>query len=160
MINLTLFKSYMIVFAVSMLPIVELRGSIPIASALDIPLYYSLPIAVIGNILPVPFIIIFFKYFLAKFRNAPLVGKILTRVHDKAHKEADRIKTYALWGLYVFVAIPLPGTGAWTGSVIASVLEIDNKKSFLVISLGVLTSGVIMALISYLLPDLFQKLFA
>lgn len=157
---MSLFKSYLIVFAVSMLPIIELRGSIPIASALDIPLYISLPIAVVGNILPVPFIIIFFKYFLTKFRNAPLVGKILTKVHNKAQKEAHKIKTYALWGLYIFVAVPLPGTGAWTGSVIASVLEIDNKKSFLVISLGVLTSGIVMALISYLLPDIFQKMTA
>ena len=149
---------YLIILAVSMVPIIELRGSIPIAAALDIEpriaFLEALPFAVIGNLLPVPFIIFFFKFFLTKFRSFPVLGKILTKVHNKAVEKADKIKEYAFWGIFIFVAIPCPGTGAWTGSVIASILEIDTKKAFLAIALGVITSGLIMGFISYGLWDL------
>lgn len=157
------FKCYLIILAVSMIPIIELRGSIPIAAALDvvprISFYEALPFAILGNMIPVPFIILFFKYFLAKFRNVSLIGPILTRVHNKAVKEADKIKSYAFWGLWIFVAIPCPGTGAWTGAVIASILEMDNKKALFTICLGVLTSGLIMSFISYGLVDIILRLF-
>ena len=152
-------KHYLIVFAVSLLPIIELRGSIPIAASMDITFLQALPFAVIGNLLPVPFIILFFKYFLKLFRNVPVIGKIFVKVHNKAVEKADKIKSYAFWGLYIFVAIPLPGTGAWTGAVIASILEMDNKKSFLAIALGVITSGLIMGFISYGLWDIIVSLF-
>lgn len=155
-------KCYLIILAVSMLPIIELRGSIPIAAALDIEpriaFLEALPFAIIGNLLPVPFIILFFKYFLTKFREVPLIGTILTKVHNKAVEKADKIKSYAFWGLFIFVAVPCPGTGAWTGSVIASILEMDNKKAFLAIVLGVITSGLIMGFISYGLWDILVAL--
>ena len=157
------FKCYLIIFAVSMVPIIELRGSIPIAAALDvvprISFYEALPFAILGNMIPVPFIILFFKYFLAKFRNVAIIGPILTKVHNKAVEKADKIKSYAFWGLFLFVAIPCPGTGAWTGSVIASILEMDNKKALLAICLGVLGSGLIMSFISYGLVDIILRLF-
>ena len=152
-------KHYLIVFLVSMVPIIELRGSIPIAATMDISFLQAYPFAVIGNLVPVPFIILFFKYFLKLFRNVPVIGKIFEKVHDKAVEKADKIKSYAFWGLFLFVAIPLPGTGAWTGSVIASILEVDNKKAFLAIALGVITSGLIMGFISYGLWDLIVSLF-
>ncbi len=151
-------KKYIIVFLWSMVPIVELRGAIPIASLYNIPLYHALPIAVLGNIIPVPFIILFFKFFFTKFRNWPIIGKIFVKVHNKAVKEADKIKNYAAWGLFIFVAIPLPGTGAWTGSVIASIIEMDSRKSFLCIAGGVISSGIIMSIISYFLPEVFKAL--
>ncbi len=159
---MTRFKCYLIVLAVSMLPIIELRGAIPLAAALDIEPQISfleaLPLAILGNLLPVPFILLFFKFFLVKFRNVALIGPIFTKVHNKAVEKADKIKSYALWGLYIFVAIPCPGTGAWTGAVIASVLEMQNKKAFLAIIAGVLTSGLIMGFISYGLWDIIKAL--
>lgn len=155
-----MFKKFLIILGVSMLPIVELRGSIPIASGMGVSVYQALPIAVIGNILPVPFIILFFNFFFTKFRSVKFIGPIFTKVHDKALAEASKIKSYAFWGLYIFVAIPLPGTGAWTGSVVASLLGMDNKKSFLAIFAGVVTSGLIMCLLAYFLPHLFIKLFS
>ncbi len=155
---MTRIKYYLIILAVSMLPIIELRGAIPYAAIFKIGFLEALPFAIVGNMLPVPFIILFFKFFFKKFRNVPLIGKIFTKVHDKALKEADKIKTYAMWGLYIFVAIPLPGTGAWTGAVIASLLEMDNKKSFIAILAGVITSGLIMGFISYGLWDIITAL--
>ena len=151
-------KYYLIILGISMLPIIELRGAIPYAAIFNIGFLEALPFAIIGNLIPVPFILLFFKFFFKKFRNAPLVGTVFTRVHNKALKEADKIKNYAMWGLYIFVAIPLPGTGAWTGSVIASLLEMDNKKSFLAIFAGVITSGLIMGFVSYGLWDIVTAL--
>jgi len=156
---MSIIKRYLIVFLVSMVPIIELRGSIPIAATMDISFLRALPFAVVGNLLPVPFIILFFKFFLKLFRNVPVIGKVFEKVHNKAVAKADKIKSYAFWGLYLFVAIPLPGTGAWTGSVIASLLEMDNKKAFLAIALGVITSGLIMGFISYGLWDIIVSLF-
>ncbi len=159
---MTRLKCYLIVLAVSMLPIIELRGAIPLAATLDIVPQISfleaLPFAIVGNLLPVPFIILFFKFFLVKFRNVPVIGKIFTKVHNKAVEKADKIKSYTSWGLYFFVAIPCPGTGAWTGAVIASILEMDNKKSFFIIAAGVLTSGLIMGFLSYGLWDIIKAL--
>ncbi len=156
---MSIIKRYLIVFLVSMIPIIELRGSIPIAATMDISFLRALPFAVVGNLLPVPFIILFFKFFLKLFRNVPVIGKVFEKVHNKAISKADKIRSYAFWGLYIFVAIPLPGTGAWTGAVIASILEMDNKKSFLAIALGVITSGLIMGFISYGLWDIIVSLF-
>jgi uncharacterized membrane protein len=156
---MTRLRSYLIILAVSMLPIIELRGSIPIAASLDVSFLKAFPFAVLGNLLPVPFIILFFKYFFVKFRSAPVIGKIFLKVHNKAIEKADQIKSYAFWGLFIFVAIPCPGTGAWTGAVIASILEMNNKKAFLSISLGVVTSGLIMGFISYGLFDIIMSLF-
>jgi uncharacterized membrane protein len=146
-----------------MLPIVELRGAIPFAAAINtvprISFLEALPIAVIGNILPVPFIILFFKFFFKIFRNVKYIGPIFTKVHDKAIKHADKIQRYAYWGLFIFVAIPCPGTGAWTGAVIASVLEMKISRSFPIIAIGVIASGLIMGFISYGLLDLITALF-
>ncbi len=156
-------KAFIITFFISMLPIVELRGSIPFAAAIDtipkITFLEAYPISVIGNVIPVPFIILFFNYFLKIFRNVKFIGPIITKVHNKAVKHADKIQKYATWGLFIFVAIPCPGTGAWTGAVIASVLEMKLKKAFPIIVLGVITSGLIMGFISYGLFDILKALF-
>ena len=156
-------KAFLLTFLISMLPIVELRGAIPFAAAIEtipkITFLEAFPIAVIGNIIPVPFIIIFFNFFFKIFRNVKYIGPIFTKVHNKAAKHADKIQRYAYWGLFIFVAIPCPGTGAWTGAVIASVLEMKLKKAFPIILLGVLTSGLIMGIISYGLLDLIKTLF-
>lgn len=156
-------KAFLITFLISMLPVVELRGSIPFAAAINttpqITFLEAYPVALIGNMIPVPFIILFFGYFLKLFRNVRFIGPLLTKVHDKAVKHADKIQKYAAWGLYVFVAIPCPGTGAWTGAVIATILEMKLKKAFPIIFLGVVTSGLIMGFISYGLFDIIKALF-
>ena len=153
-----LWKCIKVLF-VSMLPIVELRGAIPYASVLDIPLYIAFPLAIVGNMLPVPFILVFFKYLKKWLSNAPLVGKVIRKVSEKAEAKAAKISTYEFWGLFIFVAIPLPGTGAWTGAVIATALEMRLKKALPAILLGVLSAGIIMSILAYALPDLFMKLF-
>ncbi len=156
-------NAFLLTFFISMLPIVELRGSIPFAATIDtfprITFLEAYPVALIGNMVPVPFIILFFNFFLKYFRNMKFIGPIFTKVHDKAVKHADKIQKYASWGLYIFVAIPCPGTGAWTGAVIASVLEMKLKKAFPVIFFGVMTSGLIMGFLSYGLLDIIKALF-
>ncbi|MBE6700793.1 MAG: small multi-drug export protein [Ruminococcaceae bacterium] len=156
-------KAFFLTFLISMLPIVELRGSIPFAAAINtiprITFIEALPVSIIGNMIPVPFIILLFKYFFKIFRDVKYIGPVFTKVHNKAIKHADKIQKYAYWGLFLFVAIPCPGTGAWTGAVIASVLEMRLRKAFPTILLGVITSGLIMGFISYGLLDLIKTLF-
>lgn len=156
-------KAFIITFLISMLPIVELRGAIPFAAAIDtiprISFLEAFPIAVIGNMLPVPFIILTFNFFFRLFRKVRVIGPIFTKVHDKATKHADKIQKYAYLGLFIFVAVPCPGTGAWTGAVIASVLEMKLSRAFPVIFLGVLTSGLIMGFLSYGLLDIIKSVF-
>ena len=156
-------KAFLLTFFISMLPIVELRGAIPFAATIntspEITFIEALPIAVLGNILPVPFIIVFFKFFFKLFRNVKLIGPIFQKVHNKAVKHADKIQKYAYLGLFIFVAIPCPGTGAWTGAVLASVLEMRLRRAFPIIALGVIASGLIMGIISYGLLDLILTLF-
>ena len=156
------------VFLISMLPVVELRVGIPVAMGLGLPFWLSYLICVLGNMLPVPFIIVFSKSIFAwfarqrdvetdsrslivklwyKFIN--LIGKILFKVNKRADEKAKTIGTYELFGLFLFVAIPLPGTGAWTGSFIAAVLRLRLVKASCAILAGVLTSGLIMGLISH-----------
>ena len=156
-------KNILYVFLISMLPIIELRGAIPIGAALGVPFYLNYPAAVFGNLLPVPFILLFIPRildFLARFK---IFRPVVSRVRQKAHKYSARILHReggeekkkprrfggAFWGLLLFVMIPIPGTGAWTGSLIASLFRLPKRSSFLAISLGVLGAGVIMCLASY-----------
>lgn len=154
---------YLIIVGISMLPVVELRGAIPTAALLDveprIEFLEALPFAVIGNIIPVPFIMLFFGYFLEKFRKVKKIGPLLEKIHNKAVEKSKTIGKYQLWGLFTFVAIPLPGTGAWTGTLIATVLEMKRKSAFFAIFAGVITSGLIMGFISYGLLDIIVALF-
>lgn len=147
------------IFFIAMLPIVELRGAIPYASIMDVDLLPALAVAVLGNMFPVPFILLLFRYMLKWFSHLPVIGPMLTKVLERAEKKAESIGKYELLGVYIFVAIPLPGTGAWTGSLVANVLKLPVKKAMIAILLGVLTSGLIMSVLSYLLPDLFVALF-
>ena len=172
-------KNILYVFLISILPIVELRGAIPVGAALGVPYYFNYLCAVIGNLLPVPFILLFIPKvldFLARFRFfRPIVNwvrrkadKHKGKIVDHGKKDADAMEGNedaqavtqtdkkkekrfggAFWGLLLFVMIPLPGTGAWTGSLIASLFDLPKKSSFLAALLGVLGAGVIMCLASY-----------
>ena len=140
---------------ISMLPIVELRGGIIAAKLMAIPLITAYPICVIGNILPIPFILIFLNKIFAFLRRFPVFDKVLNFIDRKAEKNKEKVEKYKMLGLFLFVAIPLPGTGAWTGALVANALNMPFKKSFPSIFFGVIGAGVIMSVLSYFIPGLF-----
>ena len=142
-------KNLLWTFLISMVPIIELRGAIPAAAVLEVPWYFAYPAAVIGNLLPVPFILFFIEKIFAWMKKVRLFPKLIHWLEEKAQKGAAKVEKYALFGLFLFVALPLPGTGAWTGSLIAALFHMNKKWSILSITLGVLTAGVIMTLVSY-----------
>ena len=138
---------YLKIFAMSMVPVLELRGALIWAAADGLNPVLSYIVCVIGNTLPVPFLIMFVRpIFEWMKRRTSWMRNIAEKLESKAHNKAETIKKYEMLGLFLFVAIPLPGTGAWTGSLIAAVLGMRVKHSFPMIFLGVLTAGVIMTL--------------
>ncbi len=137
-------------FIISMVPIIELRGAIPVGIGLGVPPWLAVTVSIIGNIIPVPFIIFFIKKIFAFMRRWKKLDGLVTRLEKRAEKKSDSIKKHAFWGLFLFVAIPLPGTGAWTGSLIAALLDMPPKKSLLTIALGVMGAAVIMTVASLL----------
>ena len=151
---------YLILFGMSMVPILELRGSLIFAAASGIPFYFALPIAVIGNMIPVPFILFLFEWALKFFSRRRWIGPLLQRFWKKAEEKAATLGKYELLGVYLFVAIPIPGTGAWMGSLVATVLKLDRRRAMLAILAGVITAGLIVSALFYLLPDVFSALFS
>ena len=137
-----------IVFIVSLLPILELRGGILVGFLLGMDLLPSFIIAFIGNIIPVPFILMFIKFIFKKLKKTRMKG-FIEKIENKAMSKSNQIQKYAYLGLLLFVGIPLPGTGAWTGSLIAALLDMDIKKSFGIIVLGVIMAGIIISILSY-----------
>ena len=149
------------VFVCSMIPIIELRGSIPLGAGLGLPFWQNFIISVIGNMIPVSFILLFIRSILSWMAKSRVkwISKTANWVYGKADKKKAKIEKYSFWGLFLFVAIPIPGTGAWTGSLIAALLNLKFHKSVLAVFLGVLTAGVIMSLISYGIFSLIAGLF-
>lgn len=147
-----MFKKYLIVFFVSMAPLIELRGAIPIAAGMGLPFIQYYIIAIIGNMIPVPFIYFFARKILVWGTDKPVVGNFFTWCLEKGEKGGKKLQATAGKGLFValllFVGIPLPGTGAWTGTLAASILDMDFKSSVLAVMLGVILAGIIMALAS------------
>lgn len=145
-----LIKDYFWVFFVSMLPIVELRGGVPIGVGMGLPLLPTLIVAIVGNIIPVPFIIFFAQKMLNWLATWPKIGPLFQKIIDRATEKSkgEKFQKYELWALFTFVAIPLPGTGAWTGSLIAAILQMDWKKALPVVFAGVVAAGIIMSLAS------------
>lgn len=155
----TFFGKILTTFLVSMVPVIELRGAIPIGVARGLPFWVAVLVSVIGNLVPVPFIIIFIKKIFAFMREKmPKLNGLVTRLENKANSKSETVQKYAFWGLFIFVAIPLPGTGAWTGALIAAMLEMPLKKAFPSIMLGVLSAGAIVTFITYIVP-LIVKIF-
>ena len=135
---------------ISMVPVIELRGAIPIAVGNGLNPYIAIPLAIIGNLIPVPFIIVFIKRIFAWMRKkSEWLNRLVTKIENRAEKKMGTVQKCAFWGLFIFVAIPLPGTGAWTGALIAAMLDMRLKKAFPAIVLGVLTAGIIVAFVSY-----------
>ena len=133
------------VFIISMIPLLELRGGLLAASLLKISAAKAIPLCIVGNIIPIPFIRQIFKV----LKKTKLFRGLVMKLEDRAMRKSDQVKKYEFWGLMLFVGIPLPGTGAWTGSLIASLLEIDIKKSSLAIFCGIIMATVIMYIVSY-----------
>lgn len=133
-----------------MLPIVELRGGIPAGAAMGLPFWSVYLTCVLGNLLPVPFLILFAKKILEFLSTLPRIGGFFKKMIRRADEKAAKIGQYEKWGLFLFVAIPLPGTGAWTGTLAASLLDMDFKESVLACMGGVLLAGCIMGVLSTL----------
>ena len=143
---------YLIIYFISMVPLVELRGAVPYALTLGLPVIPSYIICIIGNMLPVPVIFLFARKVLEWGADKPYIGKFFTFCLEKGHKGGVKLKEKAGKGLFValllFVGIPIPGTGAWTGTLAASLLDMDFKRSVIAVLLGVILAGVIMGLAS------------
>lgn len=138
-----------VIFLISCMPILELRGGLIAASLLKINLLTSFIICYIGNLLPIPFILYFITPLFNKLKKTKHLNKLVTKVENKANSKKDKIEKSEFFGLLLFVGIPLPGTGAWTGALIASMINMNKKKAFLAITLGVLLAGIIMSIFSY-----------
>ena len=135
---------------ISMLPVVELRGGLPAGVALGLPIPLSFAASLLGNMLPVPFVILFARPVFQWVRaHIPALGSFVTELETRAYAKSKNVKKYEAWGLLIFVAIPLPGTGAWTGALIASVLNMRLKRAVPVIFLGVIIAGSIMTVLTY-----------
>ncbi len=151
---------YFYVFLISMLPIVELRGAIPfgIYGEQALPIVPVVIISIIGNMLPVPFLVLFGGKVLRYFASFEKFGKPFRKILELGEKKVSKLNKSLFWGLFTFVAIPLPGTGAWTGALISITLGLDLKKSLPPIFLGVLGAGAIIVTLFYLAPEAFMML--
>ena len=142
---------------VSMLPIIELRGGIPFGVALGLPYYLAFPVAVLGNVIPAPFIIVYIRrIFMWMRRYMPRLNSMVDKLERKAHLKGQKVSKYKYIGLWLFVAIPLPGTGAWTGSLAAAFLDMRLKKALPAVVLGVMTAGCIMLSLTHVGINLFS----
>lgn len=143
-----------VIFIISMIPILELRGGLIAAALLKVEAIRAIPICIVGNIIPIPFILLFIRQIFKCLKKTRLFRPLVEKLETRAMGKSDQIQRYEFLGLLLFVGIPLPGTGAWTGSLIASLLEIDIKKSSLAIFCGIILASAIMYTVSYVIPSL------
>ena len=143
------FKQILYVFGCALLPVIELRGAIPLAASLDFPWYLAYAVSVIGNFLPVPFILLFIRQILHWMKRFRYTQRIALWIEKKAQHNTAKVMKYASVGLLLFVAIPLPGTGAWTGALVAAVMDMRMQYALPSIFAGVLMAGVVVTGISY-----------
>ena len=146
----TFFGKIVMTFLISMVPVIELRGAIPIGVGAGLSPLVAIGVSIVGNLVPVPFIIIFIKKIFAWLRKvSQKLDGLVTSLEKRAEKKSETVQKYAFWGLFILVAIPLPGTGAWTGALVAAMLEMPLKKAFPAIALGVLGAAVIVSFVTY-----------
>lgn len=138
-----------VVFIISMIPILELRGGLIVSKLIQVPITTAVPLCIVGNIIPIPFILLFIKRIFQWMKKIRICRGLIEKLENRAMGKSDSIKKYEFWGLVLFVGIPLPGTGAWTGSLIAALLEVDFKKAILAELLGIILATVIMSIFSY-----------
>ena len=144
------------IFLISMLPVVELRGAIPVGAAIGLPWYLNMIVSIVGNMLPVPFILLFSVKAFEFMKKHNILVKFIEKIENRAKKRSEGLATGEFIGLMLFVAIPFPGTGAWTGALIAALLQFERKRSFIYITLGVLIAAAIMTAASYGVISLFK----
>lgn len=143
-------KDILLTFLVAMVPVVELRGAIPFGVVRGLNLWTAIIASVLGNLVPAPFIILFIRRIFAWMRaHMPKLDGLVTRMEKKAEKNRAAVEKYAFWGLAILVAIPLPGTGAWTGALVAAMMEMRLKRAFPAIVIGVVIAGVIVSVVTY-----------
>ena len=143
-------KDILLTFLVAMVPVVELRGAIPFGVVRGLNLWTAIIASVLGNLVPVPFVILFIRKIFAWMRaHMPKLDGLVTRLEKKAEKNRAAVEKYAFWGLAILVAIPLPGTGAWTGALVAAMMEMRLKRAFPAIVIGVVIAGVIVSIVTY-----------
>ena len=148
--NLVSFKSVFFTLLLSMAPVSELRGAIPFGVVRGLNVWTAIIASMLGNLIPVPFIILFIRKIFAWMRaHMPKLDGLVLRMEKKAEKNRAAVEKYAFWGLVILVAIPLPGTGAWTGALVAAMMEIRLKRAFPAIAIGVAIAGVIVSVITY-----------
>lgn len=142
-----------ILFIISMVPILELRGGLLAASPaiLDVPMWQAIPICLIGNLIPIPFILLLITKIFDWMKGTKRLKPLVEKLEAKAMSKSKNIEKYEFWGLVIFVGIPLPGTGAWTGALIAALLGVRFRKAFPAIVLGVLLAAFIMTIVSYVI---------
>lgn len=143
------FGKELIVFLISLMPILELRGGLIAAALLGLNIVPAFIICIIGNLLPIPFILWFITPIFNKLKKTKHLSKLVNKIEKKALSKKDKIEKAEFWGLFFFVGIPLPGTGGWTGSLIASLINMDKKKAMLAITCGVLLAGLIVGSLSF-----------
>lgn len=139
----------LLTFLISMVPVIELRGAVPVGYGRGLNIWVAVSVSIIGNLLPVPFIIVFIRRIFAFIRkiNVKFDGMV-TRLEKRAENKSDVVKKYSFWGLFLLVAIPLPGTGAWTGALVAAMLDMRLKRAMPAIILGVVAAGIVVAFIT------------
>ena len=143
-------KDILLTFLVAMVPVVELRGAIPFGVVRGLNIWTAIIASVLGNLVPVPFIILFIRRIFAWMRaHMPKLDGLVTRMEKKAEKNRAAVEKYAFWGLAILVAIPLPGTGAWTGALVAAMMEMRLQRAFPAIVIGVVIAGVIVSVVTY-----------
>lgn len=140
---------WLTVFVISLCPVLELRGGLIAAKLLHMDLIRAFAVCYIGNMIPIPFILLFIRQIFKWMRKSKHLGKLIDRLEAKADKHRDKIEKYGVWGLLLLVAIPLPGTGGWTGALVAAVMDLRIRRAFPVIAIGVLIAGIIVGSIMY-----------
>lgn len=156
--TLSFMPKELIAFIISMMPILELRGGLVAASLLGIGVFEAIIICVIGNIIPIPFILFFITPIFNWMKKTKLFRPMVEKLEAKSMAKSDKIQKYEFWGLALFVGIPLPGTGAWTGALIAALLGVKTKKASLAILTGIIIATIIMTIISYGIPWAIQAI--
>lgn len=139
----------LIIFIISLFPVLELRGGLIAAGLLNIPFAKAFIICFVGNMLPIPFILLFIRKMFEVMKQWKPFQKIIKKMEQKAEKNSEKILKYELWGLLLLVAIPLPGTGAWTGALVAALMDMSLKRSLPTIALGVIIAGLIVSAVMY-----------
>ena len=143
-------KDILLTFLVAMVPVVELRGAIPFGVVRGLNLWTAIIASMLGNLIPVPFIILFIRKIFAWMRaHMPKLDGLVIRMEKKAEKNRAAVEKYAFWGLVILVAIPLPVTGAWTGALVAAMMEMRLKRAFPAIAIGVAIAGVLVSVVAY-----------